>query len=72
MMDLFSGMVQKMKDGDGVTYVIDSQENEEALATTLETRDNEESDKDGNEDGRMSERMCTLPDTKPATCGLRL
>jgi hypothetical protein len=47
MMDLFNGLVQKMKDDGGVTLAIDSQENGEA--STTKKRDNEEGDEDEGE-----------------------
>jgi hypothetical protein len=51
MMDLFTEMIQKMKDGGGVTFDIDSPDvNEEAFANTLQTRDNKAGDGDEDED----------------------
>ena len=51
MLDLFSEMIKKMKDGGGVTFDFDSpNENEEAFANALQTRDNEEGDEDECED----------------------
>jgi hypothetical protein len=45
MMNVFNGMVKKMKDGGGVSFDFDlTQGGEEALPTTLERIDNEESD----------------------------
>ena len=47
MMNLFNGMVKKMKDGGGVTFDIAvKEEDEELFATTLERRDTEECDDD--------------------------
>jgi hypothetical protein len=51
MMDLFNGMVQRMKDGGGVSFAIDvKQEDEETLATTLERSDGDRDDEDEAED----------------------
>jgi hypothetical protein len=51
MMNVFSGIVKKMTDGGGVSFDIDSRQGDgEALATTLERRDNEEGDGDGDGD----------------------
>ena len=57
VMELFNGMVQRMKDGGGVSFAIDvKQEDEETLATTLERRDNEEGDGDRDEDEAEDEK----------------
>jgi hypothetical protein len=54
MMNLFTGMVEKMKEGGGVTFDIamkeEEEEEEELLATTLERRDTEDGDDDENVD----------------------
>jgi hypothetical protein len=54
VMELFHGMVQRMKGGGGVSFAIDvKQGDEETFVTSLETRDNEEGedeDEDGDED----------------------
>jgi len=51
MLDLFTEMIKKMKDGGGVTFDFDYPNvNEEAFANTLQTRDNEEGDEDECED----------------------
>jgi hypothetical protein len=51
MMNLFTRMVKKMKEGDGVTFDIAmKEEEEELLATTLERRDTEDGDDDENVD----------------------
>jgi hypothetical protein len=60
MMDLFNGMVKKMKGGGGVTFAIDSHETEEALATTLERIDNEDGDEDRDEDNGEDECDCVV------------
>jgi hypothetical protein len=56
MMDHFLGMVDRMKEGGGVTFAVDEtmeelEDAEEILATTLTTRNNEEDDEDGVTEG---------------------
>jgi hypothetical protein len=47
MLDLFTEMMKKMKDGGGVTFDFDSlNANKETFANTLQTRGNEEGDED--------------------------
>jgi hypothetical protein len=56
MMNLFNGMVTKMKDGGGVTFDIAvEEEEEELLAATLKRRDTEE----GNNDESVNVREVT-------------
>ena len=51
MMNVFNGMVKKMKDGGGVSFDFDltQGDNEEVLPTTLERRDNEDEDVENDE-----------------------
>jgi 5-methylcytosine-specific restriction endonuclease McrBC regulatory subunit McrC len=51
MMNVFNGMVKKMKDGGGVSFDFDltQGDNEEVLPTTLERRDNEDEDEESDE-----------------------
>jgi hypothetical protein len=50
-LELFNGMVQRMKEGLGVSFAIDVQQGEEEIfATSLETRDNEEGEESENEE----------------------
>jgi hypothetical protein len=51
-MDSFNGMVQRMKDGGGVSFDIDVEKgDEETPATTLERRDNEEGEDESEDEG---------------------
>ena len=51
MMNVFNGMVKKMRDGGGVSFDFDltQGDNEEVLPTTLERRDNEDEDVENDE-----------------------
>ena len=62
MMNVFKGMVKKMNDGGGITFVIDLQthEDDDALATTtLKRRDNEEGNGDEDEDEEWASESAT-------------
>jgi hypothetical protein len=51
VLQLFNGMVQRMKEGGGVSFAFDVQQgDEEIFATSLETRDNEEGEDEKSND----------------------
>ena len=61
VLQLFNGMVQRMKEGGGVSFAIDVQQgDEEIFATSLETRDNEEGEDEelNDEEDRANECDC--------------